>query len=38
MKSIFKQSQTQGTVLAVALIFLVMGSGASLLRAFAQMA
>ena len=38
MKRIFKNSQTQGTVLAATLILLVMGSGVFLLQAFRQVA
>ena len=38
MKRIFDRSKTQGITLAVVLIFLVMGSGVSLLHAFTQMA
>lgn len=38
MKRFFDNTQTQGTALAVVLIFLVMGSGVTLLHAFAQIA
>lgn len=38
MKRFFDSTKTQGTALAVVLIFLVMGSGVSLLHAFAQIA
>ena len=36
MKRIINSTGTQGAVLAVALVFLVIGSAASLLLAFAQ--
>ena len=36
MKRIINSTEKQGAVLAVALVFLVMGSAASLLLAFAQ--
>ena len=38
MKHLIDSTKTQGTALAVALVFLVMGSGVSLLHAFAQIA
>ena len=38
MKHIIESGTTQGAALAVVLIFLVMGSGVSLLHAFAQIA
>ena len=38
MKRIFDSKQKQGAALAVVLVFLVMGSGVSLLHAFAQIA
>lgn len=38
MKRIINTAQTQGAALAVVLVFLVMGSGVSLLHAFAQIA
>ncbi len=38
MKRIIDSAQKQGAVLAVTLVFLVMGSGVSLFHAFAQIA
>ena len=38
MKRIIEAVQKQGAVLAVTLVFLVMGSGVSLFHAFAQIA
>ena len=38
MKRILDRAQKQSAVLAVTLVFLVLGSGVSLMHAFAQMA
>ena len=38
MKRIFEITTTQGATLATVLVFLVLGSGVSMLHAFAQMA